>query len=78
MPGFVYTSERRDAMTLAMIFTVRLVPPVELLADAPVMVHWLLVREAVLPRVMGPTQAVPASFCRRKVLAARLNSRARL
>jgi len=52
----------------------RLLPVATLEAPLPVMVHWLLAREAGLPKVMGPSQAVPASFWRRKVLAARLNS----
>jgi len=52
----------------------RLLPVATLEAPLPVMVHWLLAREAPVPRVMGPTQAVPASFWRRKVLAVRLNS----
>jgi hypothetical protein len=53
---------------------VRLLPVALLEAALPVMVHWLLESDAVLPRVMGPNQPLPASFCSRNVLAARLTS----
>jgi len=56
------------------IVIARLLPAATLEAPLPVMVHWPLAREAPVPRVMGPSQAEPASFWRRKVLAARLNS----
>ena len=46
------------------ILTVRLLPLVELVAEAALTVHWLFDKEVAVPRVMGPSQVEPESLSR--------------